>query len=665
MFGSWGARCPFCEVRTLLPPCSRLARSPSIVQQHFNSYATLTGQRKRLSPINSYRSDNLATRTTHFDEANLRNRASGRATGLRRNSRGEQRTASRATLSRRVAHSKSEPKPRSTEPFNYLNRTNAPPELVGAREARHSRASTNSAGSRRKQRTKSKTDMFHALKMQETLHSISYEKRSQVKDQMQEFESFEDFPLLPVVRDSIGPQGLHGMTDLLPSPVQKVAIPALLGILGGKRRKKHKDGEGDKPKAEQFLIAAETGSGKTLAYLLPTLDAMKRNEIAEKEQKAVEEERKAIEQVKREANTMFDVEPPPKEVIEKDIARPRVIILVPTAELASQVGAVVKSFSHTIKYRAAVISSAITPTVIRNRVFNPNGIDVLVSTPHLLHSITEDSPAILSRVSHLILDEADSLLDRSFSELTAPIISRSMPSLKQLIFCSATIPKSLDNHLRSNFPDINRLVTPNLHAIPRRVQLAVVDCMLDPYRGNKLLACADQIYSIARSTTAFEDHDAGPAAKGGHEPARIIVFVNERETATGVADFLLKKGIDAIPLTRDTEASRKESVLASFRASAASSEGPNRPASRAKGVRDINAKVIVCTDLGSRGIDTVACRNVILYDVPHTTIDFIHRLGRTGRMNRRGRGIVLVGRGDRRDIIKEVRQAMFMGKAMI
>ena len=78
-----------------------------------------------------------------------------------------------------------------------------------------------------------------------------------------------------------------------------------------------------------------------------------------------------------------------------------------------------------------------------------------------------------------------------------------------------------------------------------------------------------------------------------------------------------------------------------------------------------NTKVLVTTDLGSRGIDTLAVRHVLLYDVPHSTIDFIHRLGRVGRMNRRGRGIVLVGKKDRRDVVKEVKDAMFQGKALI
>ena len=90
------------------------------------------------------------------------------------------------------------------------------------------------------------------------------------------------------------------------------------------------------------------------------------------------------------------------------------------------------------------------------------------------------------------------------------------------------------------------------------------------------------------------------------------------------------------------------------------------PTSNAKPSKKLeNTKVLVTTDLGSRGIDTLAVRNVILYDVPHTTIDFVHRLGRLGRMGRRGRAIALVGKKDRKDVVSEVRHAMFRGQALI
>jgi ATP-dependent RNA helicase MRH4, mitochondrial len=90
------------------------------------------------------------------------------------------------------------------------------------------------------------------------------------------------------------------------------------------------------------------------------------------------------------------------------------------------------------------------------------------------------------------------------------------------------------------------------------------------------------------------------------------------------------------------------------------------PGTSGVGLRRLaNTKVLVTTDLGSRGIDTLSVRHVILYDVPHTTIDFVHRLGRVGRMGRRGRAVVLVGNKDRKDIVREVRDAMFKGQALI
>ena len=279
----------------------------------------------------------------------------------------------------------------------------------------------------------------------------------------------------------------------------------------------------------------------------------------------------------------------------------------------------------------------------------------------------------------MIIDEADSLLDRSFSAITCGIIDKATPSLKQLILCSATIPRSLDSFLDKRFPTIQRIVTPKLHSIPRRVQLGVVDIDKESYRGNRSLACADVIWSIGRSI-----HDD---TEPHHAVRSILVFVNEREEAEEVAKYLASKGIDAVPLTRDTSEQRQSEILSAF-TSASRVEGDSKEPVRdgrrhfrdfipfdqtatastpsGKGSRRLaNTKVLVTTDLGSRGIDTLAVRTVILYDVPHTTIDFVHRLGRTGRMGRRGRGIVLVGKQDRKDVVREVKDAMFRGQALI
>jgi ATP-dependent RNA helicase MRH4 len=512
--------------------------------------------------------------------------------------------------------------------------------------------------------------------MQRSLAAVPYGTRSSIKSKISEIDSFEQFPLLPTIKQAIE-DVLPGLEDVTPTPAQRVAIPTLLGVESERVRRRNPV---ERSGMEQFLLAAETGSGKTLAYMLPILDAIKRAETVEAEEEVREKAAKEAADVEKKEDSMFELEPPPlSNEPHPTSARPRAIILVPTAELVAQVGTVAKSLSHIVKFKTAPISAAKTATVIRNLLFSPRGVDLVVSTPHLLASIAESNPNILSRVTHLVIDEADSLLDRSFSPLTSEIIDKSTPSLRQLILCSATIPRGLDSFLQKRFPDIKRLVTPNLHAIPRRVQLGVVDVNKEPYRGNKDLACADTIWAIGRAAAEYISE-----GKERIDIKRIIVFVNEREKAPEVAEYLVTKGIDAVALNRDTSSERQSRILASFKGLAKDEEVPTLdpaqtaqpnyiPASKTASNSSasprrrqlLNTKVIVTTDLGSRGIDTLAVRHVILYDVPHTTIDFIHRLGRTGRMGRRGRGIVLVGRGDRTDVVKEVREGMFKGQALI
>jgi ATP-dependent RNA helicase MRH4 len=507
-----------------------------------------------------------------------------------------------------------------------------------------------------KERTKRLPGDMKALKMQQALSKVSYGQRNAIKSRISEIESFAQFPLLQIIQDSIPQEALKGLVDVTPTPVQRLAIPAILGS-DGKRRQKQLS-----PEFQQFLLAAETGSGKTLAYLLPVIDAIKRAEMAEAE----EEARKSIvKEVKKKLNP-FELEAPPlADEAHPSAGRPRAIVLLPTSELVDQVGRVFKTFSHTIKMRVAPISASYSATIIRNRLFGPGGVDVVISTPHLLNSIAESDPNILSRVSHLVVDEADSLLDRSFSPITSAIIDRATPSLKQLILCSATIPRSLDSFLQKRFPDIVRLATPNLHAIPRRVQLGTVDVDREPYRGNRDLACADTIWSIGKGPGIVDE---------AHEVKRVIVFVNEREKATDLAKYLITKGIDAVALNRDTAEQRRGDILESFTSpnfsATVSKERLDDPVKPEMGIRDTsrvltNTKVLVMTDIGARGIDTVNVRNVVLYDVPHTTIDFIHRLGRTGRMGRRGKGVVLIGKDDRKDVVREIREGMYRGQALI
>ncbi|RAL15104.1 ATP-dependent RNA helicase MRH4 [Aspergillus homomorphus CBS 101889] len=537
----------------------------------------------------------------------------------------------------------------------------------------------------KKDNEKTDSPLYKALKMQTALAPMSYAQRTKVKERIADITSFEHFPLLSVVHHSISSQALPGLTDLMPTPIQRVAIPELLKNplpqLGAE--------PSSSPKYEQYLLAAETGSGKTLAYLIPLLDNFKRLESAELTFEKKQEEAKQREKEKelKRKNRAFDIEP--EEPLVSNAARPRMVILVPTSELAFQVGDKLKAFAHTVKFRSAVLASNLTPRRIKNGLFNESGVDIIVTTPHLLASIAQKEPYVLSRVNYMVLDEADSLMDKSFSPILNEIISKATPSLHKLILCSATIPRGMDNTLRKRWPDIKRLTTPSLHAIPRRVQLGVIDVQKPPYNGNRSLACADIIWSIGKAGDA-PDPDLGPGQARSNDK-RILVFVNRREEATEVAEFLKSKGINAKAFNRDVTDRKEREILAPFTDSAPPLTAAEVQKAREEEQRrrredqsipfvrpggDLhagpppakhleNVQVLVSTDIASRGVDTLAVKTVILYDVPRTTIDFIHRLGRLGRMGKRGRAVVLVGKNDRKDVVKEVREAMFRGQALI
>jgi len=542
--------------------------------------------------------------------------------------------------------------------FGALNQKEPPPlhklRKGPARDALTKRNYAKQSDVRDGQKSPASGQPFKALKMQRALTPVSYSKRNQVKEITEDRSSFNDFHLLSEIRSSISSQVFNGREDTSPSPIQRLAIPVLLS--------KNKE-----TKIQECLLAAETGSGKTLAYLLPVIDAVKRAEKEER-QRGEFQSPSEIKQASRDA--LFDLYKTPSPTTNHtstSSGRPKAIILVPTAELVEQVGSTLKLLSHTIKFRSALLSSSYSGQVIRSRLFSPSGVDILVSTPHLLASILTSDPNVVSRVTHLVIDEADSLLDRSFSPTTREVWDRAQPSLKQLILCSATIPRNLNSFLEKFCPNITRLATPNLHAIPRRVQLSVVSIEGEPYKGKRDVACADLIWKLG--TGREESYDEGSKHERD-DVMRVIVFVNERETSDEIARFLQSEGIDAVALNRDSIArGQSMDVLADF--TGASNKKTDHDAEETEKSRGSqrrvlqNVKVLVMTDIGSRGIDTLEVKNVILYHVPHTSIDFIHRLGRVGRMGRRGRGFVLVGKNDRKDIVKEVRTGMFMGKALI
>ncbi|KAK6358320.1 RNA helicase [Orbilia blumenaviensis] len=505
---------------------------------------------------------------------------------------------------------------------------------------------------------------FGQMKHIASLDHVSSRTREITHAAEEQFNSFETFDLLPQTLEALYKDGLSGLEDFAPTPVQSLVIPALLDKnpapplkplpTDPTKYKKPADPldpdqfyRKDTPPSEPtqpfktYLIAAETGSGKTLSYVLPLMDTLKRRELHQSSLLAASASTHS-KILSQQGSWMFDIPGPP---ITQDttVGKPFAVIIVPTSELVFQVGTLLKKLSYTIKLRTEMISKDFSGAVIRSRLFRSSTPDIIVGTPFMLDRITEANPQMLHRTSHIIVDEADSLFDRSFSPLTAPIITRAI-NLEKLILCSATIPKSLDAYITKKYPACNRLVTANLHAIPRRIQLQVIDVNNNLYRGNKLDACTHLCHQILKDQT-----EPGYAK-------RIIIFVNERETTDEVTTRLQESGFNAVSINRDSD-SRK--ILESF-----TGERENSTAEE-EGSRKGGVRILVTTDLASRGVDTKNVKNVILYDVPYTSIDFIHRLGRTGRMGRRGRAWILVDKGSNQEYVKEVRKTMFLGQALI
>ncbi|PWW75809.1 P-loop containing nucleoside triphosphate hydrolase protein [Tuber magnatum] len=547
------------------------------------------------------------------------------------------RRPSRFTLSNRVAERLVERR-RKPEPTHGMNRTaaNIP------RPAWRNRRSWSKARGHVEGRF-SKNEKFDPkhMRMAQSLGVISRAQRDEVKSEVDKWFSFDDFDLLPSIKEGIMQGALKGLDTVEPSPVQKLAIP----VLTGQTMRRHKNTINDKNPYETFLIAAETGSGKTLSYLVPVLDCLKRSEEASRKNGEAEASVERAPAPKAPVKDLFDLEIPtmePKEDKENH-GKPRAIILVPTSELVAQVASIVKSISHITKFRTTMISSNFTATVIRNRLFS-GPLDVLVSTPYLLSSLAEDSPKILSKCTHLVADEADSLFDREFVILTTSIIERAQ-ALKKLILCSATIPKSLDMRLRKLYPSMQRLVSSKIHTVPRRVALSVVDVDQNPYRGNKLLACAETLSQIGKE----------PSEEGFIK--KVIVFVNRRESTTELVSFLRDKGFDAANLNRDTDDRKNTAVLEYFTGPKVSADPTARALEK--------MKVLVTTDIASRGVDTKTVKNVLLYDVPYNTIDFIHRLGRVGRMGKRGRAVLFVDNDTNKAWVKEIKKSMYRGGPLL
>jgi ATP-dependent RNA helicase RhlE len=274
----------------------------------------------------------------------------------------------------------------------------------------------------------------------------------------------------------------------------------------------------------------------------------------------------------------------------------KTLILVPTRELAIQVEEVFGIFAavmpRKIKTLAVYGGVSINPQMIQLQ-----GTEVLVATPGRLLDLISSNAVNLSEVSMLVLDEADKLLNLGFKEEMGKILYL-LPSKRQNLLFSAT----LNN-------DVNAIK-----------DILLTDPVLIEIRDEEL-----DLDLIKQLAYQVDDERKGPMLRYliiKEDMDQVLVFVSSTLRADSVVHKLINNGIKAMALHSKKSQGARNEALNKFKAG--------------------NLRVLVATDLASRGIDIQSLPHVINYELPRSPKDYIHRIGRTGRAGTEGEAISLI-----------------------
>lgn len=352
--------------------------------------------------------------------------------------------------------------------------------------------------------------------------------------------SFKELKLHPALLENCKELGYE-----IATPIQISAIPAAM-------------------QGKDILGIAKTGSGKTASFVLPILDRLL------------------------------------KESSDGPSRQPKVLVLVPTRELAMQVNEVFKSMA--LNLPRSVKSMAVYGGVsINPQMKAMYGVDILVATPGRLLDLQESKAVDLFKVETLVLDEADKMLNLGF-RIEMERILNLLPQRRQNLLFSATLSKELEG--------LNSIILSN-------------PVIIEIEQGKK----EEDEELINLSGYFVSDDRKGPLLRhiiNKQKMKQVLVFASSGVKADKVAHKLFKNGIDA-----------------------ASIHGKKSQAGRSNALRDFKSgvlRVLVATDLISRGIDIDNLPYVINYELPRSPKDFVHRVGRTGRADAKGEAISFVTR---------------------
>jgi ATP-dependent RNA helicase RhlE len=354
-------------------------------------------------------------------------------------------------------------------------------------------------------------------------------------------------------------RALGAKNYITPTPIQAQAIPPLL-------------------KGRDLFGIARTGTGKTAAFGLPLMQQLSAEPVDGKRRK------------------------------------PRALILAPTRELAIQIDEEFRAYGRYLKLRCVLVFGGVGQ---RPQVDALNrGADIVIATPGRLLDLIGQGHARLDAVHHLVLDEADRMLDMGFVRDVRKIVAKISRKRQTLLF-SATMPKAVATLAGELLSDPLRIeVTPESST----VELVNQGVILVPSTGKRALLA--ELLSKP-------------------EFSRVIVFARTKRGANRVAENLVKAGIAAEAIHGNKSQNARQRALEQFRGG--------------------RVKVLVATDIAARGIDVDDVSHVINFELPNEPESYVHRIGRTARAGASGAALSFCDPGERgilRDIERLTKQKL-------
>ena len=353
--------------------------------------------------------------------------------------------------------------------------------------------------------------------------------------------TFNDLKLYPTIQQALEEEGYSN-----PTPIQEQAIPEIL--LG-----------------QDLVACAQTGTGKTGAFAIPILNLIHRIVGSAKKAKHI-----------------------------------RTLVVTPTRELAIQIDESFKTYGKYTNVKSLVIFGGVNQMSQVNEL--KNGVDVLIATPGRLLDLHKQGFIDLDHLHHLVLDEADQMLDMGFINDVKKIIKLT-PSNRQTLLFSATMPLAI------------RELADTFLTRPKYISVTPISSTAENVSQKVYFVNKDDKRLLLKQLIIQESL------------SNALVFTRTKHGADNIVKVLKKASIKAEAIHGDKSQNARQRVLEQF--------------------KNKEIDILVATDIAARGIDIEQLPFVINFDIPNISETYVHRIGRTGRAGNSGLAISFCGKDEK------------------